>query len=347
MKIRNRIVSALILVFVASGVALGKAQQPAPTQAQAPQSKLAFDVATIKPAAPLDMQRIAQTGQMPKIGPQIGATRASYYYMSLTELIAMAWTVRPYQISGPDWLGKERFDIEATMPEGSKKDDASSMLQSLLEERFKLAVHRAQEERKVLALEVGHSGPKMKESATPPQAFDPDSPLQPGERQIEGLDGPMRMKMNQDGSSIINMGAKGTITQKFDRQTMSLHLQSSGITMAGYVEMLSNLFLQLGGASSRQVVDETGLKGYYEMDVEISVADIMALARAAGVDVPTAPPSGGAASANAPPTASTPEPTAGVTVMDSVERMGLKLENTKATVDRLVVDHVEKAPTEN
>jgi uncharacterized protein (TIGR03435 family) len=27
--------------------------------------------------------------------------------------------------------------------------------------------------------------------------------------------------------------------------------------------------------------------------------------------------------------------------------MGLKLEDSKATVDRLVIDHIEKTPTEN
>jgi len=339
MKLSSRIVSALILVLVASGAASG----------QTPQGKLSFDVATVKPSA-LDMQKLAaaiQGGQMPKMGPEIGATRATYTFMTLSDLICMAWNVRPYQISGPDWLTKQRFDIEATMPEGSKKDEAPAMLQSLLEERFKITVHRAQEEHKVLALVVGKSGPKMKESATPPQAFDPNSPLQPGEVQMEGLDGPIRMKIGTDGTVTQNMGAKGTVVQKFDRQTMTFHFKSNGVTMTGYAELLSTLLLQLGGPNSRQVVDMTGLKGYYELDTEISMADIVALARNLGMDVPMGAPSGGAASASAPPTASTPEQTAGVSVMDSVEKMGLKLENSKATVDRLVIDHIEKTPTEN
>jgi uncharacterized protein (TIGR03435 family) len=33
--------------------------------------------------------------------------------------------------------------------------------------------------------------------------------------------------------------------------------------------------------------------------------------------------------------------------MDAVQSMGLKLESRKATVDQLIVDHIEKTLTEN
>jgi uncharacterized protein (TIGR03435 family) len=86
----------------------------------------------------------------------------------------------------------------------------------------------------------------------------------------------------------------------------------------------------------------TGLKGYYELDTEISMADIAALARNLGMNVPTGPPGGGT---NTVPEAS--DPGGGSSVYESVSQMGLKLEDSKATVDRLVIDHVEKTPTEN
>jgi uncharacterized protein (TIGR03435 family) len=337
MKFHGHIVSALIFFLAAAGAA----------PAQAPQGQLSFDVATVKPAAPLDMQRLAadmQAGRMPKIGPQIDATRATYSYMSLDQLIAMAWNVRPYQVSGPDWLGKEYFDIEATIPEGATKDDVPAMLQALLEERFKLVVHRAQEEHKVLVLVIGKGGPKMKESATAPLPIDLDSPLAPGERQVDGLDGPMRMKMSPDGTVTVNMGTKGTVVQRFDRQAGTYHMDSSGVTMAGFAESLSNLFLQMGGANSRQVVDMTGLKGYYQVNLEISLTDLMAMVRGMGMVIPERPPSGGTG-ANTVPVAS--DPGGGTSVYQSVEHLGLKLEDSKATVDRLVIDHVEKTPTEN
>jgi len=327
--------------------AIAVAASPFACLSQAAAPKLAFEVATVKPAAPLDMGKLAadvQAGRIPKLGPQIDASRATYNFMSLDALIAVAWNVRLYQISGPPWLGSERFDIEARMPEGAKKDDAPAMLRALLEDRFKLAAHKAQEEHKVLALVVGKSGPKMKESPTPPQAFDPNSPLQPGEQQVDGLDGPVRMKIGSDGTVTLNMGAKGTMIRRFDRQNMALDLESSGVTMGGFAELLSNVLLETGGANSRQVVDLTGLKGYYQVDVQISIADLVSMARASGISLPPGMPSGSGGS-NAVPTAS--DPGGGSSVFESVRQMGLKLEERDATVDRLVIDRVEKTPTEN
>jgi len=67
------------------------------------------------------------------------------------------------------------------------------------------------------------------------------------------------------------------------------------------------------------------------------------MARAQGTPMPAAPPSGGGA--NTGPEAS--DPGGGSSVFDSVGQMGLKLEDRSATVDRLVIDHIEKTPTEN
>jgi uncharacterized protein (TIGR03435 family) len=336
MKFHRRIVSALILLFFASTIARG----------QAPQSKFSFDVATVKPAAPLDPAQIAadmKAGRMPKVGQQIDATRATYTYTQLGELIAMAYNLRSYQISGPPWLSQERFDIVATLPEGATKDDVPAMLRALLEERFKLVAHQSQEEHKVLGLVVGKGGPKMKESATAPQAFDPNSPLAPGERQVDDVDGPMRVKMNPDLTITANMGARGTIIEKIDRQNMSFDIKSDGVTMGGFAQLLSTILMQAGGANSRQVVDMTGLKGYYQVSVELSIADLMAMAHAQGMPMPANPSSGGGA--NTVPEAS--DPGGGSSVFESVSQMGLKLEDSKATVNRLVIDHVEKTPTEN
>ena len=45
-----------------------------------------------------------QAGQMPRFGAHIDGSRADYTYMSLKDLIANAYSVKPYQVSGPDWL---------------------------------------------------------------------------------------------------------------------------------------------------------------------------------------------------------------------------------------------------
>ena len=107
-------------------------------------SNLAFEVATVKPSPTPDMAKVwaeVRAGKMPRFGAHVDAARAEYIFMSLKDLIAAAYKVKLYQITGPAWLPTERFDIVAKMPEGASKDDAPKMLLSLLEERFKLVAH--------------------------------------------------------------------------------------------------------------------------------------------------------------------------------------------------------------
>jgi uncharacterized protein (TIGR03435 family) len=44
------------------------------------------------------------------------------------------------QIEGPDWLWEERYDIDATLPEGASREQVPAMLRGLLADRFKLAI---------------------------------------------------------------------------------------------------------------------------------------------------------------------------------------------------------------
>jgi len=317
---------------------------PRALTAQTAPAKLTFDVATIKPAAPLDRAKLAadmQAGKMPRIGPHLSADRAAYYYMPLKSLIAAAYKVKDFQVSGPDWLATDRFDVEATLPEGASKDDVPAMLQALLADRFKLVAHRETAEHKVLALIVGKGGPKLKQSTATPEPIDPNAPLKPGEMVFDGPDGPVRMTRNHDGSMTFNMGAKGTMTQKFDAQNQAVRIDSTMVTMAGFADTLSAILTQMGG---RQVVDMTGLKGNYEVSVEIAFSDLMAMAHSEGF-APPPPPSGGAANSNAAPTAS--DPGGGTSIYQSVKQLGLELEERKAPIEQLVVDQVVKTPTEN
>ena len=165
------------------------------------QTKPSFDVATIKPAQPMDPAKMVAAlqngGKMP-IGASIDSGRAEYLYLDLKTLLTYAYGVKPYQITGPDWMSTTRFDIVAKMPAGSTKEDAPKMLQSLLEERFKLVTHRTSAEHPVLALVVGKGGPKLKASAEKPVAIDESAPLKPGEMNMDGPDGPVRVKVDID-----------------------------------------------------------------------------------------------------------------------------------------------------
>ena len=316
------------------------------------QTKPAFEVATIKPSPPMDMAKVAAAlqagGKMP-IGANVEFLRAEYVYLDLKSLISYAYGVKPYQITGPDWMATTRFDILAKMPEGSKKDDAPKMLQALLEERFKLTTHRGSAEHPVLALVVGKGGPKLKASTEKPVAIDESVPLKPGESKMDGPDGAVRVKVDiTTGSSVIDMGIKGKMSYRVNPATQTFHIDFSMTTMSGFADMITQLFAQLGGTGGRQVVDMTGIEGNYDASVELSLLELISMARAAGADIPAGvgTPGGPGGRGNAPVVASDPSG-GGSSLTDAVQAMGLKLESRKATVDQLIVDHLEKTPTEN
>jgi uncharacterized protein (TIGR03435 family) len=312
------------------------------------QTRPAFEVATIKPAVPIDPAKLIaalQAGGKLPIGATFDAHRAEYLNLDLKTLVCYAYGVKPYQISGPDWMSATHFDILGKLPEGSVKGDASKMLQSLLEERFKLTFHRASAEHAVLALvAAGKNGLKLKTSAATPVPIDEDAPLKPGEVKTEGPDGPIRTSIDfKTGSSVVDMGLKGKMAYRVDPATQSIHIDFSMMTMDGLADMLTQLFTQIGGATGgRQVVDMTGVRGNYDATIEISILDILAMAKNAGVDFGVNLPNGaGAGSGGA------ADPGGGSSMMDAVKSMGLKLESRKAPVDQFVVDQLEKTPTEN
>jgi len=313
------------------------------------QTKPAFEVATIKPSPPMDQAKLLAAmqagGKMP-YGANIDSLRAEYLYLDLKSLLTYAYGVKPYQITGPDWMSTTRFDIVAKMPEGSKKGDAPKMLQTLLEERFKLTTHRASAEHPVLALVAGKGGPKLKPSADKPVAIDENAPLKPGELKMDSPDGPARIRVDvTTGSSVIDMGLQGKMSYRLIPATRTFHIDFSMTTMAGFADMITQLFQQLGGTGGRQVVDMTGIKGNYDASIELSLMELIAIARAAGADIPMGTPGGAGGTGNV-PVASDPG-AGGSSLADAVQSMGLKLESRKAMVDQLIVDHIEKAPTEN
>jgi uncharacterized protein (TIGR03435 family) len=318
----------------------------APAAAAGAASDLTFDVASVRPSA-MDMAKLQAAllaGKMPRMGAHVDASRAEYDWMTLKSLIAAAYDVKEYQISGPDWLNKsdaQRFDIVAKMPEGASKDDAPKMLRALLAERFNLKAHFETQEHAVLALVVGKGGAKLKDSPAAAAPIDPDAPLKPGETSIDGPDGPVRITRNSNGTMTENMGAKGTYTIKMDGQT--IHMEADTMTMAGFADMLTGI-MQMGGAGGKQVVDMTALKGNYQVAVDLSMADIMAAAKAQGVGMPGG---GGGGTGGTEATAASDPGGGGDTAYASVEKLGLKLESRKAPVKQVVVDSAEKTPTEN
>jgi uncharacterized protein (TIGR03435 family) len=302
---------------------------------QAPAAKLAFDVASVRPSPPPDMQKMMmdlQAGKKPE-SVHIDGSRAVFTYMSVKQLIAYAYKMRVYEVTGPDWMLTDRFDIVARMPDGASKDDAPAMLQTLLQERFGLTAHRQVVDQPVLGLVAGKNGAKLLPAAANAEVLDESAPLKPGESMVDSPDGRVLLRRNKDGSTTY-VGAWGSFTLKFDGQSLSMHMQSDSLDMRGFAMMMTTL----GGGEGRQVVDMTGVKGKYQVAADFSLMDLTSSLHDQGIDLPGGGGPQGGSGASDP---------GGATVGAALEKLGLKLERSRANLDRLVVDHVEKSPTEN
>ncbi len=121
----------------------------------------AFEVASVKPAAP-----VASTGAWKQVS-STGRGQVAYNNVTLRSLLMRAYKVRDYQISGPDWLASERYDVAAKLPENASAGQAPLMLQALLAERFKLTLHHDQKEMPAYALTVAKGGLKLKPADGP------------------------------------------------------------------------------------------------------------------------------------------------------------------------------------
>jgi uncharacterized protein (TIGR03435 family) len=129
---------------------------------QTPAAQPAFEVASVKPAPP-------PTPGMFKVQMGGDPGMVDYKNVSLKTVIARAYQMKDYQVSGPDWLDTERFDIMAKVPANTPASQVPLMLQNLLAVRFKLAVHLDQKVMPVYAMVIGKNGPKLKPVEGEPQ----------------------------------------------------------------------------------------------------------------------------------------------------------------------------------
>jgi uncharacterized protein (TIGR03435 family) len=317
----------LALCAFAGAVAL--AQQPA------------FEVASIRSAVQITPEMIT-SGKL-HVGMKIDAGRVDIGFVSLRDLVMQAYEVKPFQVSGPEWMSAQRFDILAKMPDGATKEQVPAMLRALLEERFKLVAHRESKEQPVYSLEVAKNGPKFKdapaESATPKPEDKADMVIGAGDQQIRinrtggGQGGAQTMSMSnpETGTMRVSVGANG-----------QMHMEMERMTMATLAQTLTPML-------DRPVVDHTDLKGAFQIALDLSLQDMMQVARAAGIGgaggAPFAGGPAGGLGTGAPGLAAS-DPSGGSIFM-SVQQLGLRLEKQKAPMETIVVDSAEKNPTDN
>ena len=299
---------------------------------QTPAAKPEFEVASIKPAQPLQSQVAA--GKL-HVGMTIDGARVDIGSMSLAELVQTAYKVKPYQVAGPDWMSGARFDILAKMPEGATKEQVPEMLQALLADRFKLTAHRESKDHAVYALVEGKGGSKLKEAAAEPDA-PAVSDAKPQGIAIGTADG-SQARVTTDNKGVVVRGGQAGTTRMTPGPDGTMHLEASRMKMSGLADMLSRFV-------DRPIVDMTELKGEYQVGLDLSMADILKAARAAGINVPAGGPGGNAV--NAPGDAAS-DPSGGGSIFTAVQQLGLRLEPRKNAIETVVVDHAERAPSEN
>lgn len=218
----------------------------------------------------------------------------------------------------PSWVRTDRYEVQGkffsnSVPGYSDRQrrsndrrELSLMLQSLLEDRFRLKAHRETRQIPVYALRIGKNGPKLKQSG-------------PGSDQLK----------TGDGNVVEFHGMTGMMSVPGPDGTPRTRLTFKASSMQDAAEALSSYF-------ERPVLDRTGLKGEYDFSIEFDID-------------PTAPEPdhvdmtsglGGQTYIN---------PFRGLTssaLSVGLQEIGLKLESTKAPIEILVIDHVER-PTEN
>jgi uncharacterized protein (TIGR03435 family) len=155
-------------------------------------------------------------------------------------LMAYAYAVRDFQIiGGPDWITSDRYDIQAKAEDGSVSvphgmrdlntpDPMAVRIQSLLDDRFQLKMHRESRELAVYELTGARGGSKLQLS--------PDqSPPEPG-------------------------------TQ--DRGSLSIQRTPSGWTLHATAIPLTSLITVLSNQIGRPIVDKSNIKpGLYDVSL--------------------------------------------------------------------------------
>lgn len=296
-----------ILIVMLSLAAAHMAQAQAPAQP-------AWDVASVKVNPECGNRGRGMSGP-----PAPG--RLNMQCNTVENLIQMAYVVfqngsslnmrRIPIIGGPAWIRSDQYAINAKA-EGAAPvaQMMGPMLQSLLEDRFKLKIRRETKEGSVYVMTVAKGGSKLQldKDCTP---LDMDHlPPAPGPGQpVPNICGNQQIRM-MNGKTITTIG-KGLSMPEFARG------------------MLSDLL-------GRPVIDKTGLEGRFDIQMEMAPDSSMPMFQGmAG--------RGGGDAAGPVPSAADPE---GPTIFMALEKLGLKLEPSKGPVDQLVIEHVER-PTEN
>jgi uncharacterized protein (TIGR03435 family) len=266
-----------------------------------------FEVASIRPSVGVPQQGVAA-------GAHVDGSQFRSSFLTLKDYIAMAYRVKLYQVSGPDFIATDRFEVAGSLPDGAKTEQLPEMMQTLLDERFHLKLHRESKDFPVYAL-LARGPLKISESPSDPS--------------LENVDSRAPQSFTGAGSNqgvVVNLGRGSSFSFSENK------LEGKRLTMAAVAGILERFL-------DRPVVDMTEIKGSYDFTLDVTAEDYRSmLIRSAVVAGVVLPPEvlrilDGASAPSS--------------LFDSLQKVGLRLEARKAPLDMLVIDSVLKTPTEN
>jgi uncharacterized protein (TIGR03435 family) len=289
----------LALVLAASVAAAVSAQQRPPHILPPPLDVAPeFEVASVK---------INKSGDNQTRFNFVGG-RIDVINMQLRGVIQAAYRVPANQlVNVPGWVNGTRVDIVAKADPKYSVQELQSMLQPLLVQRFKLTFHREMRDMDVYVMTLGNKdgrlGPKLEKSDTNCEELGAQprsslAPPKPGE-----------------------LPACGTVPGGPGRIILR------GFGMGPFVQILGL------ATRGRQVIDQTGLPGGYNIDLQYTPEALSAAALAAR---------GGAAG----PLAAQVDPNGPDLFTAMREQLGLRLEGARMPLEVMVVDNIEP-PTED
>jgi uncharacterized protein (TIGR03435 family) len=280
----------------------------AAVQAQTPAALPRFEVASVKPSVAM-----GQAAEERDAGWGDVTHRVNLISIPLKFVMLRVFDIRDYELSGPDWLGTERFDIQAIVPAGAPNEQVPLMFQNLLAERFKLKYHRDKMTAPGYALTVAEGGATLTET-------------EPGSGEVR----PFKMTDRGGEKEKISGGMKGPYgVYNLTSGNGVLRYEFASITMKNLASLLSSVL------GSVPMVDETGLTKSYQLPLDVAFSEMSGMSNRTGA---VAPDSAGQATASEP---------AGTSLRGSLKKLGLKLVRRNLTVERLVVDTIERTPTPN
>src|SRR4051794_22259068 len=137
----------------------------------------AFEVASVKVSEPIT-PALVQLGRL-HMGVTIDSINVRISKLSMLELVALAYQIKGHQISGPDWITTQRYDVQAKLPEGASRGQVPAILQPLIAGVSGMRSPRETRDFNFFALVAAKGGPRLK-----PPKKDPTPPAPPPAGQI-------------------------------------------------------------------------------------------------------------------------------------------------------------------